>query len=329
MKTTHIGSSQPDRLPAGSGGDWRQLQDYIRIARFDHWFKNLFVLPGIALAARLSTISMQNLLLMTLAALLSAGLIASANYVINEWLDAETDRCHPLKNARPAASGRIKAHFVYLEYALLAGLGLTIAFWIGRGFFYVSALFLFMGLLYNVPPVRLKDKAYLDVLSESVNNPIRFMLGWTAVIQDLFPPSSILLAFWMGGAFLMATKRFAEYRFIGDPERAGDYRRSFKEYSEQSLLISAFFYALCCTFFLGVFLVKYRIEFLLVFPPLALLFSWYLSLGFRPSSPTQTPEKLYREVGFVAYVVCLCIAIGLLLVIDIPTLQVLMDPVAY
>ena len=30
-----------------------------------------------------------------------------------------------------------------------------------------------MGVAYNVPPVRTKDRAYLDVLSESVNNPLR------------------------------------------------------------------------------------------------------------------------------------------------------------
>jgi hypothetical protein len=155
------------------------------------------------------------------------------------------------------------------------------------------------------------------------------MLGWTAVVHDLFPPSSILLAFWMGGAFLMAIKRFSEYRFINDPIVAGDYRESFKSYTENTLLVSAFFYALCCTFFLGVFLVKYRIEFLMAFPLLALLFSWYLAIGLRPSSPAQSPEKLYRETGFVAYVVFLVLSIALLLVVDIPALQILMESVAY
>lgn len=303
--------------------------DYVSIARFDHWFKNIFVLPGIALAARLSDVAAADILLYTVLALLSAGFIASANYVINEWLDAPLDALHPLKRMRPAAAGRIKAGYVYLEYVLLAATGLAIGYWIGLGFFYVSVLFLCMGVLYNVPPMRLKDKPYVDVITESVNNPIRFMLGWTAVIHDFLPPSSILLAFWMGGAFLMAVKRFAEYRFIDDPQRAGAYRQSFVRYTENSLLVSAFFYALSCTFFLGVFLVKYRIEFLVVFPFLALMFAWYLAIGLRPASPVQAPEKLYREVGFVAYVVGICVLIAALLVVDLPILQFLMDPVAF
>ena len=35
-----------------------------------------------------------------------------------------------------------------------------------------------MGCLYNIPPIRTKDHAYVDVLSESINNPIRFLVGW-------------------------------------------------------------------------------------------------------------------------------------------------------
>jgi hypothetical protein len=39
----------------------------------------------------------------------------------------------------------------------------------------------------------------------------------------------------------MAIKRYAEYRFINSAELAGLYRRSFRYYTEESLLASAFF----------------------------------------------------------------------------------------
>ena len=77
-----------------------------------------------------------------------------------------------------------------------------------------------MGLAYNLPPIRTKELPYLDVLSESVNNPLRLFLGWFALIGDKFPPLSLTLAYWMVGAFFMATKRFAEYRHIDDPDTA-------------------------------------------------------------------------------------------------------------
>ncbi len=163
------------------------------------------------------------------------------------------------------------------------------------------------------------------MLSESINNPLRLLLGWSAVVSDVLPPSSIMLAYWMGGAYLMAIKRYAEYRFINDPERAGLYRRSFRYYTEEGLLASAFFYALCSAFFLGVFLIKYRIEFLLCMPFLALLFTWYLVVGMRAQSPAQNPERLYREKPFVLYIAALACLIVVLFFIDLPWLNVLIE----
>src|SRR5437588_494351 len=120
---------------------------------------------------------------------------------------------------------------------------------IGQPFLLAGLSLVAMGVLYNAPPLRTKDKAYLDVLSESVNNPIRFLLGWFAVTGATLPPASALLAYWMGGAFLMAIKRYSEYRGIADPARAALYRRSFAHYSELSLLWSGFCFALCSAFF--------------------------------------------------------------------------------
>ena len=119
----------------------------------------------------------------------------------------------------------------------------------------------------------------------------------------------------------MATKRFAEFRLIGDPERAGLYRRSFRFYTENSLLISMFFYALTCAFFLGIFLVKNRIELLISFPFFALLFAWYLKIGLLKDSPVQGSEKLYTRKYFMTYVVLFSLLLVALMLIDIPWLN--------
>jgi 4-hydroxybenzoate polyprenyltransferase len=125
----------------------------------------------------------------------------------------------------------------------------------------------------------------------------------------------------MGGAFLMGVKRYSEYRFMDDAETAGLYRRSFRFYTEDSLLISSFFYGLCASFFLGVFLVKYRIELLLSLPFLACMFAWYLKLGLAPDSPAQRPERLYRETSFISFVALVVTIIAALLYIDVPALR--------
>ena len=153
--------------------------------------------------------------------------------MINEWLDAEFDKHHPVKKLRPSVVKNLNPKIIYLEYFLLAAAGLGIASLFSLYYFLIALLLLVMGVLYNVRPFRTKERAYIDVLSESVNNPIRFVLGWLAIAPFIFPPSSIIVAYWMGGAFLMGCKRLAEYRFINNKELAGLYRRSFKTYTER------------------------------------------------------------------------------------------------
>ena len=201
---------------------------YIQIARPDHWFKNVFLLPGVLLAFFFSPASWNwDVLPRLLLALVSVCLVASSNYVLNEILDAPYDQYHPVKKNRPIPSGKIHLPVAYAELIVLAAAGLLVAFRINRPFGLAALALWVMGTLYNVKPMRLKDLPYADVLSESVNNPLRLLLGWYGTGCLLQPPLSMALAYWMFGAFLMATKRFAEYRDIGDPERAAKYRKSF------------------------------------------------------------------------------------------------------
>ena len=301
------------------------LKPYINIARPDHWFKNVFMLPGLLLALALGATLPDNYMWVFIAGIVSVCLIASANYTINEWLDAEFDRHHPVKKNRPSVSGAIKPQFVVLQWLLLSAAGLYLSHLIKVEFLIANAALLVMGILYNVNPIRTKDRVYIDVLSEAINNPLRFLLGWYLVVAPLIPPSSVLLSYWMGGAFLMAVKRYAEYRFIDDPARAGLYRKSFVSYTEEKLLLSAFFYALMSAVFLGVFLVKYKIEFLLTLPLFAILFVWYLYIGMQTNSVSQAPEKLYKQKKFVTFVTILgVVAVGVLFM-ELPWLNVLLE----
>ena len=307
------------------------LSNYISIARPSHWFKNLFVIPGVIISATLTRTPIQEYAWDLVTGLVSVSLIASANYVVNEWLDAQFDRHHPLKRQRPAVQGRVKGKFVYTEYVTLALAGLAIAWTVSQLFFIISIAFLLAGLTYNLKPVRTKDRIYLDVISESVNNAIRLILGWTIVTNDSFPPSSLIFAFWMGGAFLMSVKRFSEYRFIvakGGSDVLGAYRRSFNDYTENRLLLSSLFYAINSSFFLAVFLVKYRIEYILTLPLFAGLFTWYLYIGMKPQSVAQTPEMLHTERPLLIFLTLLVVLLTLLTFVDIPPLdQLLQDAI--
>jgi 4-hydroxybenzoate polyprenyltransferase len=297
------------------------MKKYLALMRPDHWFKNVFALPGVAFASLMAHIPLDVFVRRLVIGMVSLCLIASANYVINEWLDADYDRYHPVKRNRPSVVQRLNPWIVYAEYVAILLAGVALASLVSVYFLAAAVLLGIMGVIYNVHPFRSKDRAYLDVLSESVNNPIRLLMGWFIVTHQPLPPSSLLVGYWMGGAFLMGVKRYAEFRYLAAAGTAGLYRRSFRFYSEETLLISSFFYAMCAGFFLGVFLVKYRIELLLGLPFVALLFAWYLRIGLKPDSAAQHPERLYRERAFIAYVGLVAVVLTALVFIDIPELK--------
>lgn len=303
----------------------RILKEYISIARPDHWVKNIFVLPGVICATVMTRTNVRDIWLGLCLAMVSVCFIASANYVINEWLDAESDKHHPVKRNRPSATGKLKRKYVYCEYIVLSTLGIVCAYAITVPYCVTSLCLLLMGCVYNARPFRTKDKVYVDVLSESVNNPLRLLLGWFIVSPNYFPPLSLVFGYWMGGAYLMAMKRYAEYRFINNDEIAGLYRVSFRHYNEKLLLMSSFLYAMLSIFFIGTFLIKYRIEYLLTVPFVCGLFCWYLVIAMRKESAAQHPEMLYKEKRFLCY----CVAVGCVFILmtwmDIPMLYTLLD----
>lgn len=303
-----------------------RLADYLSLARFDHVTKHVFVLPGVALALLLRGAQNGNLPLHIVLGFICAIAIASANYVINEWLDRDFDKHHPTKSARAAVNVTMKVSRIYGFWALLVAIGLGAALLSSFTMFCVALVFAGQGIVYNVPPIRSKDRAFIDVLSESINNPLRLLIGWAMVDAGTLPPGSIILAYWLGGAFLMAAKRLSEYREITGTHGVDlliRYRKSFAGYSEVSLFTSTFLYALSSVAMFAVFLIKYRIEYVLLLPFLCILFAVYMALSLPSGSVAQAPERLFSERGLMLAVAAFCLALGVLTLVDLPGLEAL------
>ena len=302
------------------------MKKYISIIRVDNWVKNIFIIPGVLMGLIFGDQLVGiRVFFEIILGIFATCLIASANYVINEWLDRNYDKFHPVKKYRSSVSQDLNPNIIYALYFLLLSAGLAISSLFSLQFFTIQLLLVVMGLMYNVPPFRTKDIAYIDVATESINNPIRFLLGWFLVTASILPPSSVLIAYWAGGGFLMALKRYAEYRKIGDKKLAVQYRRSFRGYSESSLLGSVVFYASLSSFFLGIFLIKYRVEYLLIFPFISLLFTYYFILGLKPDSPVQYPERLYLENKLGLCVILVFTVFVLLTFFDLPIIHFLLE----
>ncbi|HEX2787696.1 MAG TPA: UbiA prenyltransferase family protein [Ignavibacteria bacterium] len=305
----------------------KALIPYIQIARPDHWFKNVFMIPGILVAFLFAGVTFDaHFVLNLVLGVMAVCFIASANYTINELLDAPYDMEHPVKKFRPVPSGKIKTGYAYLQYFILIALGLGISYFVNVPFLLVNLFLLIMGVFYNVKPFRTKDLVYVDVLSESVNNSIRFLLGWFIVTTAFIPPLSIIIAYWMIGAFFMASKRLGEIRFIDNQDTVKNYRKSLSRYTEAKLITSIIFYASLFSFSSAVFLIRYKFELILISPILSLLVAEYIRISFIHNSPVQYPEKLYRQKGLMFICILLVVCFVILLFVKIPVLSEIFEP---
>ena len=288
----------------------RNLPNYLKVFRFDHWIKNVFMLIGAILSIVFNSIpfSLQMCVCLVTAFLLSC-FISSVNYVVNEILDSPHDKLHPTKHTRPIPSGRIKIHKLVFLAASLLVFSFSVSLWYFNLYFNGFLFLLFLAaLMYNVQPLRLKDVPYMDVVSESVNNPIRLLIGWFFFSQTYeYPPVSLIFLFWVFGAFLMTAKRFAEIKILGH-HQAIPYRKTYKYYSEKSLFFVLIAYAIITVILFVVLCIGYKQKVLFVLPLFIVFMIWFIKLAHDEESIVIEPEHVFRKPLFFLYCIVLCVS---------------------
>ncbi len=296
--------------------------EYLKVARIDHWLKNIFIVFGHAVAVVLvwNLEIDSGLVVKAILSLIPACLIASANYILNEILDAPYDRLHPTKKLRGIPAGKVKIPILWAMKAgcIIVGFSLSLWWFKNPGYTIALGLLLLSGVVYNIPPVRLKDRAFLDVIAESFNNPIRLWLGWYALVPDdmlTAPPLSIMLAWWCFGGLLMTGKRYSEFRFIDNKELSGQYRRSFKTYTNRTLIIAMITYANGFCFCAGWAMAVYDSlnNLVFVFPLIILAVVMYFRHAMSEVGARLEPEQLLQNVWIVvSALITGVVAVGLL-----------------
>src|SRR5215213_9486752 len=81
-----------------------RLTGMVQTIRPHQWVKNVFVLAPVVFAKEVFA---PTLLVRAGSAFFVFCLLAGAVYTLNDILDRDADRSHPLKRARPIASGRV------------------------------------------------------------------------------------------------------------------------------------------------------------------------------------------------------------------------------
>ncbi len=284
------------------------LKSLIDVFRPLRWYRNVFMLAAVMLAIKILNVPMRSVFSFSfvypvVSSFVALCFVASANYGINEVCDVETDTYHPEKKSRSIPSGKVSPALIITLSVLLYMIGFLLIATLQNAMLSLSlALLLISGVLYNIKPFRLKDKPYVDFIFEAINNPIRLMIGWYSVAKPShLVPASLVFGFWFFGMFLMAAKRFGEFRFLKENERAAKYRKSFQYYTEEHLLFSMIAAAVCFSFLLGALSFKYSVDVMVILPFLVIWIVWFFHLACQKNTIVKDPERVFEKKIFVAF----------------------------
>ncbi len=195
------------------------------------WYKNLIIFIAIVFSHNLSN---TNAWIDSIMAFAIFCLLSGSVYLINDIIDIEKDRQHPIKRNRPIASGKLKRSHAFIIALLLLTGSIYSTLLLNTLFGFVSISYFLLFLTYSL---WLKHIVIVDVLTISMGFVIRAIAGALA-IKVVFSPWLVICTFLLA-LFLALGKRRHELVILGN--NANNHRKILDEYSvpmlEQMIII--------------------------------------------------------------------------------------------
>lgn len=193
---------------------------YLAALRPRQWTKNLVVFAAPLFSFNLNIPSLLGALLaLTLFCCASSGF-----YLINDIIDVESDRQHPVKRNRPIAAGLVSIPTAWIMAITLLGGALVVGYWKSPQLGVTIAAYALLQVAYNL---KLKRVVILDIGAIAAGFVLRAYAGAAATNIVLSP--WFLLCTAMLALFLAVEKRKAELRLL--TLRGGTTRSVLKRYS--------------------------------------------------------------------------------------------------
>jgi decaprenyl-phosphate phosphoribosyltransferase len=156
-------------------------------------------------------------------------LVASGIYYLNDIVDRDMDRAHPVKRHRPVPAGRLPVGLVgVLAGLLLVGGLLVAALGAGPRLAGVVGMYIALAVAYTF---LLRSVVLVDIAAVAGGFVLRAVAGGVAV--DVPLSSWFLIVACFGALFIAAGKRLSEHASLGSGR--GNHRRTLDEYSDQYL----------------------------------------------------------------------------------------------
>ena len=211
----------PDASPRG-GASGRSLAAALLVSlRPGQWTKNLILFAGLIFGRQLTEPLELGRAVAAFAVFCG---LSGVVYLINDVIDRESDRRHPLKARRPIAAGVLSPRLAVVVAAFLTLVALATAFWLGTLFGLVSIGYVALLAAYSF---WLKHVVIMDVLTIAIGFVLRAVAG--AVVVDVRISQWLLVCTVLLALFLALSKRRHEIVLLADG--AVEHRRILGEYS--------------------------------------------------------------------------------------------------
>lgn len=212
----------------GLGGSMR-LGALFALMRPWQWVKNGFVFAPVFFAGKMLVFEQ---VATALAATVAFTLVSAAVYVFNDLRDADADRGHPGKRARPIASGAVGVGEarLFLVLLVLAAAAVAAAGGLGGGFALIAALYLAANIGYSLG---LKHVALVELFIVAGGYVLRLLAGSAAI--GVAPSPWILCVSGVLALFLVVGKRRADLVQAEGGATAGTVRPVLAAYNRRYL----------------------------------------------------------------------------------------------
>ncbi|HEX5266966.1 MAG TPA: decaprenyl-phosphate phosphoribosyltransferase [Acidimicrobiales bacterium] len=222
IPTAPFGDIIPPRRAGDAAGTGSLLGAVVHTARPRQWIKNLlvFAAPGAA-----GVVFHPHALGRAAAAFALFCLASSGSYFLNDAVDAEADRLHPVKSARPVASGLLPVPAAIATAAVLMSAALGLSAVVGLKLLVAMAAYVAIPALgYSL---WFKHEPVFDMGAVASGFIVRAIAGGVATGVPLSNWFLIVASF--GSLFVVAGKRYAEQVGLGDD--AAEHRATLGRYS--------------------------------------------------------------------------------------------------
>lgn len=188
-----------------------KISALLEALRPSQWIKNLNLFAAAILNGQLTdpVVFSQSIF-----AFVTFCLLSSSSYLVNDLVDIEKDRLHPVKKFRPLARGAVSPPAALATAFILLITGLFLASFINNNFFLISLVFIVLQFSYSFI---FKTKAVLDIVGISLFFILRAFAGEVATGYHL--PIWIMLTVIFLSLFIASGKRRSELLQTGTKTR--------------------------------------------------------------------------------------------------------------